>query len=306
MSKDLLNITPALEYKAPKIPTLKDTRANPAILKKLPSRWRKNAAVITCLGILGSSVFSGCAQSPGDVAYVDSGNGGEDYSGGYNGADDGQAEDSGSGYNGGDSGQAGYHSSYNGYSEFDLTLRVHHGGSGSAVYVVHLTEQEALGIIRAQLEAVGFSFGDTLPAYTALEEWWGPSIGIDLYDSGRGIAVSHLNWESSNRGFSPTGRNFANMVAEDFAERTDIPVGVFYTPSVMPGWDEETRQIRPEWDAMPHWYETDDGRWVSEELIPPTDQMIAQAKVEARPILEGRVTAQVQEFIDFLRAESII
>jgi len=274
MNKNLLNITPVEKYEAPKIPTLQDTRSNPALLKKLPSRWKKNVAVITCLGLLGSSVFSGCTQPPGDAPYANNG-------------------------------QEGYHSSYNGYSEFDLAFRIHHGGAGSATYVVHLTEQEAFGIIRAQLEAAGLSFSDTPPDYAALEEWWWP-IGLDLYDSSRGAAVSYLNWENSNIPFAPWGREIAEIVAEDFAEQTNISVGVFYTSGVYPEWDIETHPFWYEWDEMSQWFQSAVGTWISRELRPPSARAIAQAKAEARPILEANLTAQVQEFIDFLQAEGII
>ncbi|MCL2856579.1 MAG: hypothetical protein FWE19_02485 [Oscillospiraceae bacterium] len=296
MEKDMLSIRPVEKYEAPEIPTLRDTRSNPALLKKLPSRWKKNAAVITCIGLMGSSVLSGCVEPSVGNLGTDSNNGQDEYSsdnggeGGYNG---GYALDKENGteenlsYSGGE---------YNGYSEFDLSIRIHGGGAGFAAYVVHLTEQEAVGIIRAQLEAAGLRLNDAPPEYTALEEWWGPAIGIDLFDARRNVAITHLDWQQSHQPFMRGGRDFADMVAEDFVEQTDISVGVFYTSGFFPEG----------WAVRRHWFETDDGQWDYEELSRPTDEEIARAKAEARPILEERLTAQIQEFVAFLQAEGVI
>jgi hypothetical protein len=40
---------------------------------------------------------------------------------------------------------------------YDVDPRVHGGGAASIYYIAHITEQEALGIIRTQLEAAGLN-----------------------------------------------------------------------------------------------------------------------------------------------------
>jgi hypothetical protein len=48
-----------------------------------------------------------------------------------------------------------------------LESRIHGGGSGASVYVVHFTEAEMLGIIRRNLEAAGLNLSRVTPDYTA-------------------------------------------------------------------------------------------------------------------------------------------
>ena len=55
-------------------------------------------------------------------------------------------------------------------SNRNLEMRIHHGGMGSAAYVVHLTEAEAFRIIRTRLETAGLTFDAEPPAYSA--DWW--------------------------------------------------------------------------------------------------------------------------------------
>jgi len=242
------------KYEAPKIPSLGEINSNSEPLKKLPSRWKKSAAIITGIGILGVSALSGC-YSP---------NGGRD-----NNCDE-------------------FHrivGNFNSHVELDLMLRLHHGGSGSAAYVVHLTEQEALGIIRMQLEAAGLNFMHQPPSYTTQGSGWGAVIGLNLFDCERGVAISHISWEDSTQRFHETEHRFARSVAQGFAAQTDLAVGVFYNPGAFPGW---------EWD---------DYDWMP---VRPPDDEVEATKAEMRPILEARLSAQVEEFIAYLRDKGIL
>ncbi|MCL2837704.1 MAG: copper amine oxidase N-terminal domain-containing protein [Oscillospiraceae bacterium] len=265
---DLLSINPMENYNAPRIPTLSDD--NSAALKKMPNRWKKNAKVIACVGIMGTMTLAGLAYP---LAQAPNGNNDAE-----NAVYNGQA-------------------AYSGYSETDLIFRLHGGGGGSAFYVVYFTEQEAFNIIRSQLEAVGLDFDAVPPDYKIEPEGFGwNTYDIDLFDSRHRVGVSHITREMNNQPFySHGGDRLANRVAEKFAELTDFPVGVFYTPEWFPRFDAMDRHERNEngeWDVIPH--------------IPPTDEQIAEAKATARPILEESLTAQVQEFIDFLHAEGIL
>ena len=61
----LTNLNPIETYQPPKIPTFADTASSAdksALLKRLPSRWARNAAVIACAGILSVTTLSGCAD----------------------------------------------------------------------------------------------------------------------------------------------------------------------------------------------------------------------------------------------------
>jgi hypothetical protein len=52
-----LSVEPAYYNEAPNYPTLDYSRANPEMLKKTPSRWKRNAVVIA--GIAGAVIIGG-------------------------------------------------------------------------------------------------------------------------------------------------------------------------------------------------------------------------------------------------------
>ncbi|MCL2874515.1 MAG: hypothetical protein FWE29_06270 [Defluviitaleaceae bacterium] len=122
---------------------------------------------------------------------------------------------------------------------------IHFGGAGGApFYVVHLTEQEAFGIIQAQLESAGLNFNAAPPDYTV--ELGGQNISLELFDEDKGVAIAHIREESL--GFLGNGRMSAELAAEEFSQQAnDISVGVFYNPA-KDGWmsdveaEAETRQ----------------------------------------------------------------
>ncbi|MCL2620857.1 MAG: hypothetical protein FWD97_08000 [Defluviitaleaceae bacterium] len=240
MDETKLNIKPMEQYEAPKIPTLDEIYKNPEPLKKLPTRWAKNVVVVASVGILGLSTLAGCAGRHGVLCNE-------------------------------------YGVGYHGIQEFDLVTRIHHGGSGSANYVVHMTEQEVLSIIHRRLEETGLRLCDIPPDYT-VDRWFADSnqIGIDLFDQINNVAVSYLGFDASWGGFAFWGHSQANWAEIRFAEQTDITVGTFYTPIVYPNgngiFGRPTRRERE----------------------------------KARPILEERLNQQINEFIELLRDEGII
>jgi len=48
-------------YDTPKYPTLEESQSNSKLLRKLPSRWKKNAAVIACAGMLALGMLTACS-----------------------------------------------------------------------------------------------------------------------------------------------------------------------------------------------------------------------------------------------------
>ena len=103
-----------------------------------------------------------------------------------------------------------------------------HGGGGlpTPIYVVHFTEQEALGIIRARLEEAGLDFNFEPPKYTIDWDWyWGEGedeLALDLIDEQKNVAVIYR----VNHG--PPRRNFDMQIEEAFRVQIDnITVGVF-------------------------------------------------------------------------------
>jgi len=116
-----LSVSPIENYETPDIPTFDDN--NSALLRKLPSRWKKSAKIIAGLGLIGALALSGCGGGRNTTREL------FPYGIVHN-----------LSYTQG---------SYRGYSNANLLVRLHTGGMGSSFYMVHLTEQEAFGIIRA-------------------------------------------------------------------------------------------------------------------------------------------------------------
>ena len=180
---DLLHISPIKCYETPNIPTLINARNDSALLKKLPSRWKRNAAVVTSISLLGTMTLSACSSIP---------------------ESDGQT---------------------------DVIARptvetMHNGGGPPApFYVVYLTEQEALNIIRTQLESAGLNLSSNPPDYSV--DISAQNLSLNLFDESKGVAVA---FDSSGH-LPHDGREFAKQAIEKFAQKTELSVGVFYNPN---------------------------------------------------------------------------
>jgi hypothetical protein len=257
--KNSIGVNPVKTYEAPNVPTFNETRKDSEFLKTLPLRWKKNAAVITAIGLMGTFVFAGCAEQTAsypvddDIPFI-----------------------------------------YTGYTEDELIFRLQVGGAGGAAYVVHFTEQEALGIIRMQLEMAGLRFDAEPPNYIADsdESGRGTNTSLDLFDEKRSVAIAYLNWDNSNKAFRERGQRIADEIAQDFEKQDkNITFGVFHTPGVY-----QQDMIYYQWD--------EDGNFIS--YFEPTDDEIEQAKINSRPELEERLNEQINSFIEFLQREGII
>lgn len=269
--KDLLGLNPVENYKAPKLPSLNEAKDDPNLLKKLPSRWAKNAAVITCMGIMGTVLFTGC--------YDRSHHGG---AGGFplyvcrHTESECDCE------------------TFGGYirqsGDYEYLLRTHHGGSiGSPFYVVYLTEQEALSIIREAAEKHGLRFDHLPPDYSVeVEGWWGRgssgdrNLDINLFDARKGVGIALMNTDISigmwgNETIENAKRDFANL-------NDDINVGVFY---------QRGEFIGPQW---------------SHNLVDGTvdHTYTDEEKAEAAATQAENLRRQVQNFVQFLRDEGVI
>ena len=63
MKTNAITVTPVKKYAPPKYPTLTDAQTDPKLLRKLPSRWEKNAAVVAAVGMLGAMSLTACGVS---------------------------------------------------------------------------------------------------------------------------------------------------------------------------------------------------------------------------------------------------
>ena len=295
INDDFLRVEPVKSYTPPNLPTQEE--ANLAQLKKLPSRWQKNAAVIACMSFVGAVTLSGFSYA------VDYANRPHQDTAVY--AQSQQREEQSE-----QNGQIEPTQLQAAIAAAELDIRIHIGGRAFVpFYVVHITEQEALAIIRAKLETAGLNFGTTPPDNTVSTGW--QSAGIDLYDEEKGVAISQISWEINSMGFgaSPLGDgHLAERTAREFSQQLeDTTVGVFFNPGKRFGMSYTLQEL----------WQTDEFRGRIGELA---DQSITdhernlreegfatpEAAAEAKEILIDRLLTQVQTFIDFLQEEGIL
>jgi len=215
---DLSGLSPVESYDAPELPKLQDARNDPALMKELPSRWKNNARVIACMGLVGAwaIALSSCIDTP---------------------------------HHGGAGGAPNYVATP---TEQDASKdepeyvppddRPHHGGAGYVPgYVVQATEQEVAGMVRAHLEAAGLDFSADPPGYfVSLNEWSTHpiyrDIGLVLFNEDIGIAIAFVSeadtWGITvDSGYLISCQDLADLVEEAFSQQTsDIQVRVFFLP----------------------------------------------------------------------------
>jgi hypothetical protein len=282
---DKITINPMKTYTPPNVPTLEESRKNPDFLKKLPLRWRKKAAVIAAAGIMGAWAFASPASatelSTADALAVLRASVG---------LSELTAEQTAR------FGISGIPSSADALRLLRISVgletdpdiyipvirineerRLHGGGfapSSSSFYTVHLTEQEALGIIRDRLEEAGLSFGCELPdSFTdvvredSMRRTYSVKRELKLYDGMREIVVALGNTMNLN-----------SAMNEFVWQNEDINFVVFLNPSM-------STQI-----------------WSSS----PSDEVLKAEENRVRATLEDSLNGQINEFIRRLRAEGII
>ena len=146
----------------------------------------------------------------------------------------------------------------------------HHGGEGGGpIYIAYLTEQEALRIVRNQLEDVGLNFNSVPPSHNIIYnegEWNEQKIGLDLFDEENNIGIALVNnWWRNNSDERAIG------IVEELTQETEgdgIHISVIFNKR-----DEV-------------WYPSNGG--------------------EIEEILEEYLNLQVQTFIQHLQEEGII
>jgi hypothetical protein len=255
----MINPQPVKSYTPPQIPTLEQIKNDSAFLKQMPIRWRKSAAVLAAISVAGAALLAGCSDEPLDdfIPPQDS---------------ETTATDD---------------PNYVLYvpTAHELEFRLHSGGSGSAVYIVHFTEAEALGMIRSRLEAAGLRFGAAVPDVVAGDDLWEEAaVTLDLYDEVRDVAIALMTWEQNNINFFRHGDGHQD-VQREFEELIDSHVGVFYVEG---HFAADTRD--EDWNQLPR----------------PSDVEIAAASAVARPVLEAGLNAQIDAFIAILRSAGVV
>ena len=239
----ILSLNPVTQYCRPEYPTYEEASNNPYLLKKLPSRWQKSFVTAACVGITGAFILSGCEGKENKYPFIRV--------------------------------QHGCHTDNPEFitGNHNLLFGIHHGGAGAGpFYVAYLTEQEALCIIRTQLEAAGLNLNAKPPAHKVGTEY-GLKIGLDLFDWGNNIAIVLLPaWSRIN---------FFMDIKEEFAKKTKLLIEVFHNPGkiVVDGFEGGEKDFEA-----------------------PTEEQL----IEARPIVVNHLMIQINDFIELLRTRGII
>jgi len=356
-NKNPFDIAPIENYTAPKIPTLEDVKDNPSFLKKMPLRWKQSAAVITCVGLMGTwglNSFPAAANPMADVKppivglavpasantpafFIDDALSILRSLVGLHALSDEQVKR----FDFFDDGKITIHNALQilrylvGLPNLaaptvnpadGITYTIHHGGAGFANYIVHFTEQEALGILRMQLEKAGLNFennnnGAKLPTYNAvgirdLDRWqigWYSGIWGDCCCDDAALEEWLEQWREEQRAQNPgvsvelfdSERNVA-IAHLDFENsrqhRHSCPEGVtrdFERQSAESGSNLTFGVFSPRGTWVPH---PEPGEW----WVWPPPSPSAETKAAARPILEANIAAQVEAFVESLREQGIL
>ena len=286
-----ISVTPVKKYTAPKYPTKIETVQTPGLLKKLPTNWEKNVAVIAAVGMLGAMSLTSCRVFESDT----------------------------------ETGRPSPTSGENPGQEIVENLLnvapifLHGSGTGSigcdmVAPPVFLSEQEALAIIKSVAETEGLTFGDKPPEYTATKNeiearsnreknyiLGNGNIGLDLYDDEKGVAVTYISMEAAEQIYHDgpwssatlyAPRELAELTAEDFAaQQGDITIGVFYDPNK--SWEsEEHQKIFAEYNNH-----NSEKSW---------EERVEQYKHDVKLLIEENLRAQVRDFIEWLQGQGII
>jgi len=148
---------------------------------------------------------------------------------------------------------------------------LHHGGAGgSPLYVAYLTEQEALGIIRAQLAEVGLKFEEPLQSYSVQINW--NTAEVILVHEEKDIRIAFVDrwwgWNNEEREMEERFE-FTENAIHQFADEFEINVN-----SVIFNFQDEV------------WTRDDES--------------------QRREEIEADLIQQVQDFINRLREDGII
>jgi hypothetical protein len=199
----------------------------------------------------------------------------------------------------------------------ELRLSGHWGGSGyGPIYVVHFTEQEVAGFIRAKLENAGLTFDGEASNYSVdveyfVEHWMGydlRNIELNLFDEEKRVGVV----------FSTRGNE--RVIHEAFEQDENITAAVFHNPNVrlFGGTDWKNRRIVDMWlelnpegerwgrEIWDWWSEYGNDEALEEEYQTYIAERIAEAETSARTTLIENLTTQVQRFINRLQTEGVL
>jgi len=301
-----MKISAMKNYNPPTFPSIAEARENPVLLKNVPSRWKKKAAAFACAGIMGMSIFSGYGGAKFNAQV-------EDFIIASENANETARER---------------------LDTAALTFRAHYGGTGfGPFYVAYITEQEAFGFIREQLESAGLNFDYEIPSpfptptptpppweppfpmatpipipppvlprtISIFCPFWGDQIaeiGFDLFDGERNVAVSHVAESKVILRMSLDW--FAREASRVFAQMDNgITAGVIYSSN------ETVLTTQEYWNLFgsPGTQRTEEEQRL---YVAERNALLTERGEEVRQALITDLEEQIQAFIDSLHEKGIL
>jgi len=275
LTVDISTLAPMEDYQAPKFPTYKDEKPN--LAKKVPARWKGKGIIATATGLLSAAALTGCGMTQPTASTT----------------------------------------TEPAMTELPIPIapplvmephycsNLHHGGSGGApLYVAYLTEQEALGIIRNQLEAAGLSLTEVSPRSVTIDD-----VYTELGNFGHAHTTfraiendiqMHLINEENEMGIvvvpdwswwleSECTVEVRDRITQRFLHEHGISVHILFdTGAAVSWWDGDW-----EWEDI---WDDETGTYVLDDEI----------QTHARERAGEKLAEQVQNFISQLRDEDVI
>jgi len=210
---DLPPITPAKGYTAPGLPTLEGMKTDPAPLMKLPMRWKKNAAAVACIGLVGVTTLTGCFP----IAML---------------------------LHGGGAGGAPIYTPRPTEQDvpgwLDVARIEYRSGPAAwniAPLVAHIAEPDIFHFLQVYMESEGLIFSSAPPDYAVVRSYveFGRTetlrIGIDLFDEEKNVAIVHIGWGRSMFLREQLGYRFIGIIKEELMAQADhLNLFVFVNP----------------------------------------------------------------------------
>ena len=287
MKTNHINVTPVKFYTPPKYPTIMLAKNDPKLLRKLPSRWEKNAAVVVSMGMIGAMTLTSCGISNTNAILQGQEIVCEVTCEIPENEEPEETEDPFI--------LMGVPAAYDFTTEQEVTeiipeveipseeffdywddsyVKILAGTGGPPVF---LSEQEVFAIIKSEVNPEGLKFeNEPLELTDTL---------IKLYDPEKQVEVSYY---------------FTEAERENYITPAGIAVGVFYEP----GTDSEL--FDKYWEKINQLYETYYNKNNPDEYYKKYDELRAEYQAEVKLLLEENLRAQVQDFIEWLQGQGIV
>ena len=217
-----ISVTPVKLYKRPKYPSRLEAKADPALLRKLPSAWSRNAKVLTAFAMLGTMTLTACHPDSQPESNTESKS---DY---FNVA----------------------------------PIFKHGNGCGSYACISmtppkYLSESEVLAILIEESKKAGLHFTADVPDYSAkIENTYindeyskkpkkvaigSGEVNFELYNAEKNIAISYISQSEARVEYIDTYEGFsmaffepkilAQLAGESFSKMEgNLNVGLLYSP----------------------------------------------------------------------------